>query len=176
MLKGVNMNKIAYLTMMFFLCMSTAALAETEVVISEKNRFGGMTKKITYAEQDNNYKAGIQQIIDYYDRYGNRRKIEIYTSRSHSQKSALDMIIHYESTGRVFEIYPSDKELGREKISKLISYYNKNDKLEKKEYYFAKDSPVSKLGVDKRVIYYDDAGGATRVEHLDKYGKRVIPE
>jgi len=175
-LKGVNMNKIAYLTMMLFLCMSTAALAETEVVISKKNKFGGITKKTKYSEQDDSYKAGIQQTIDYYDSHGNRRKIEIYTSGSHSQKLDLDMIIHYKSTGRVLEVYPSDKETGREKISKLVSHYSENDKLQKREYYFAKDSPVSKLGVDKRVIYYDAAGGATRVEHIDKSGKRVIPQ
>jgi hypothetical protein len=86
------------------------------------------------------------------------------------------MIIHYKSTGRVLEVYPSDKETGREKISKRVSHYSKNDKLQKREYYFAKDSPVSKLGVDKRVIYYDDAGGTARVEHIDKYGKRVMPQ
>ena len=175
-MKGVNMNKIAYLTMMFFLCMSTTALAETEVVISKKNKFGGITKKIKYSEQDDSYKAGIQQTIDYYDSHGNRRKIEIYKSRSHSQKLNLDMIIHYKSTGRVLEVYPSDKETGKEKISKRVSHYSKNAKLKKREYYFAKDSPVSKLGVDKRVIYYDDAGGTARVEHLDKYGKRVMPQ
>ena len=173
---GVNTNKIAYLTMMFFLCISTAALAETEIVISKKNRFGGITKKIKYSEQDDSYKAGIKQTIDYYDRQGNRRKIEIYKSRSHSQKLDLDMIIHYKSTGRVFEVYLSDKETGREKISKRVSHYGKDDKLQKREYYFDKDSPVSKLGVDKRIIYYDDAGGATRIEHLDKSGKRVLPQ
>ena len=162
--------------MMFLLCMSTGALAETEVVISKKNRFGGITKKIKYSEQDDSYKAGIQQTIDYYDSQGNRRKIEIYTSRSHSQKLDLDMIIHYKSTGRVFEVYPPDKETGREKISKFVSYYSKDHKLQKREYYFDKDSPVSKLGVDKRVIYYDDAGGATRVEHINKSGKRVMPQ
>jgi len=162
--------------MMFLLCMSTGALAETEVVISKKNRFGGITKKIKYSEQDDSYKAGIQQTIDHYDSQGNRRKIEIYTSRSHSQKLDLDMTIHYKSTGRVFEVYPPDKETGREKISKFVSYYSKDHKLQKREYYFDKDSPVSKLGVDKRVIYYDDAGGATRVEHIDKSGKRVMPQ
>ena len=124
------MNRIAYLTMMFLLCISTTALAETEVVISKKNKFGGITKKIKYAEQDDSYKAGIQQTIDYYDSQGNRRKIEIYKSRSPSQKLDLDMIIHYKSTGKVFEIYPSDKETGREKISKRVSHYSKNDKLQ----------------------------------------------
>lgn len=176
MVKDMQIDVIAYLAMVLFLCMSIIALAETEVVISKKNRFGGITKKIKYSEQDDSYKAGIQQTIDYYDSQGNRRKIEIYTSRSHSQKLDLDMIIHYKSTGRVFEVYPPDKETGREKISKFVLYYSKDDKLQKREYYFDKDSPVSKLGVDKRVIYYDDAGGATRVEHIDKSGKRVMPQ
>ena len=175
-LKGFNLNTIAYLTMMFFLCISTVALAETEVVISKKNKFGGITKRIKYSEQDDSYKAGIQQVIDYYDSQGNRRKIEIYISGSHSQKLDLDMIIHYKSTGRVLEVYPSDKETGKEKISRRVSHYSKDDKLQKREYYFDKDSPVSKLGVDKRVIYYDDTGGATRVEHLDKSGERVLPQ
>ena len=175
-LKDLNMSRIAYLTMIFLLCMSTIALAETEIVISKKNKFGGITKKIKYFEQDDSYKAGIQQTIDYYDSQGNRRKIEIYKSRSHSQKLDLDMIIYYKSTGRVFEVYSPEKEMGREKISKRVSHYSKDDKLQKREYYFDRESPVSKLGVDKRVIYYDDAGGATRVEHIDKSGKRVMPQ
>jgi hypothetical protein len=176
MLKDLNMNKIVYLTMMLSLCISTAALAETEFVISKKNKFGGITKKIKYSEQDDSYKAGIQQVIDYYDSQGNRRKIEIYRRRRHSRRLDLDMIIHYKSTGRVLEVYSPDKEMGREKVSKRVSHYSKDDKLQKREYYFDKDSPISKLGVDKRVIYYDDAGGATRVEHLDKSGKRVMPQ
>ena len=175
-MKDLNMSRIAHLTMIFLLCMSAIALAETEIVISKKNEFGGITKKIKYFEQDDSYKAGIQQTIDYYDSQGNRRKIEIYTRRSHSQKLDLDMIIHYKSTGRVFEVYSPDKEMGREKVSKRVSHYSKDDKLQKREYYFDKDSPVSKLGVDKRVIYYDDAGEVTRVEHIDKSGKRVIPQ
>ena len=174
--RNIHIDVVAYITMVLFLCMSAAAFAETEVVISKKNSFGGITKKINYSEQDASYKAGIKQVIDYSDGHGNKRKIEIYTSKKHSRKLDLDMIIHYESTGRVFEFFPSDKETGREKISKSVSYYDKNDKLQKREYYFDEDSPVSKLGVDKRIIYYDDAGGATKVEHLDKSGKRVMPQ
>lgn len=175
MVKDVYLDVIAYLTMVLFLCMSTAALAETEVVISKKNRFGGITKKINYSEQDDSYKAGIKQVIDYSDSHGNKRKIEIYTSKKHSQKLDLDMIINYNSTGRVFEFFPSASETGVEGVSKLVLHYNKKNKLRKREYYFAKGSPVSKLGVYKRVIYYDEAGGVTRVEHLDKIGKKVMP-
>jgi len=176
MVKGVNMNKIAYLTMIFFLCMSIAASAETEIVISKKNSFGGITKKINYSEEDHSYKAGIKQVMDYSDSHGNKRKIEIYTSKKNSQKLDLDMIIHYKSTGRVFEFFPSDKETGGQGVSKLVLYYNEKDKLQKREYYFAKGSPVSELGVYRRVIYYDEAGGVTRVEHFDKNGKKVMPQ
>jgi hypothetical protein len=156
--------------------MSAAALAETEVVISKKNSFGGITKKINYSEQDSSYKAGIKQVIDYSDGHGNKRKIEIYTSKKHSQKLDLDMIIHYKSTGRVFEFFPSDKETGGQGVSKLILYYSGKDKLQKREYYFAKGSPLLEFGVYKRVIYYDEAGGVTKVEHFDKIGKKVMPQ
>jgi hypothetical protein len=47
---------------------------------------------------------------------------------------------------------------------------------EKKEFYFTKGSLLSRLGVFKRVIYYDEAGGVTRVEHFDKIGKKVMPQ
>ena len=174
--KNIYIDVVAYITMVLFLCMSAAAFAETEVVISKKNSFGGITKKINYSEQDASYKAGIKQVIDYSDSNGNKRKIEIYTSEKNSQKLDLDMIIHYKSTGRVVEFIPSDNETGVQGVSKLILYYNEKDKLQKREYYFAKGSPVSELGVYKRVIYYDETGGVTRVEHFDKIGKKVMPQ
>jgi len=155
--------------------MGTAALAETKVVISKKNIFGGITRKTIYSEQDASYRAGIRQVIDYSDSHGNKRKIEIYTSKKHSQKLDLDMIIHYESTGRVVEFIPSDNETGVEGVSKLVLYYSDKDKLQKREYYFTKGSPVSELGVYKRVIYYDETGVVTGVEHFDRNGKKVMP-
>ena len=132
MVKDIQIDIIAYLAMVLFLCMSTVALAETEVVISKKNRFGGITKKINYSAQDHQYKAGIQQVVDYSDSHGNKRKIEIYTSKEHSQKLDLDMMIHYNSTGRVVELFSSDKEAGGQGVSKLALYYNRRKKLKKK--------------------------------------------
>src|SRR5210317_308278 len=167
MVKDVQIDVIAYFAMVLFLCMSTIALAETEVVISKKNRFGGITKKINYSAQDDQYKAGIQQVIDYSDSHGNKRKIEIYTGKEHSQKLDLDMIIHYRSTGRVIELFSSDNETGVQGVSKVVLYCNLRNILQKREYYFAKGSPLSKLGVYKRVIHYDETGRVTRVEHLD---------
>ncbi|MDH3929658.1 MAG: hypothetical protein OEV22_17140 [Deltaproteobacteria bacterium] len=176
MVKDVQIDVIAYFAMVLFLCMSTIALAETEVVISKKNRFGGITKKINYSAQDDQYKAGIQQVIDYSDSHGNKRKIEIYTGKEHSQKLDLDMIIHYRSTGRVIELFSSDNETGVQGVSKVVLYCNLRNILQKREYYFAKGSPLSKLGVYKRVIHYDETGRVTRVEHLDKFDKRVMPQ
>ena len=176
MVKDVQIDVIAYFAMVLFLCMSTIALAETEVVISKKNRFGGITKKINYSAQDDQYKAGIQQVIDYSDSHGNKRKIEIYTGKEHSQKLDLDMIIHYRSTGRVIELFPSDNETGVQGVSKVVLYCNLRNILQKREYYFARGSPLSKLGVYKRVIHYDETGRVTRVEHLDKFDKRVMPQ
>ena len=176
MVKDVQINLITFLAIVLFLCMSTIALAETEVVISKKNKFGGITKKINYSAQDDQYKAGIQQVIDYSDSHGNKRKLEIYTGKEHSQKLYLDMIIHYKSTGRVIELFPSDNETGVQGASKVVLYCNLRNILQKREYYFATGSPLSKLGVYKRVIHYDETGRVTRVEHLDKFDKRVMPQ
>lgn len=176
MVKDVQINLITFLAIVLFLCMSTIALAETEVVISKKNKFGGITKKINYSAQDDQYKAGIQQVIDYSDSHGNKRKLEIYTGKEHSQKLYLDMIIHYKSTGRVIELFPSDNETGVQGVSKVVLYCNLRNILQKREYYFATGSPLSKLGVYKRVIHYDETGRVTRVEHLDKFDKRVMPQ
>jgi hypothetical protein len=93
-----------------------------------------MTKKINYSDQDDNYKAGINQVIEYSDSHGNKRKIEIYTSKEHSQKLNLDMIIHYNSTGRIVELFSSDEETRRQGVSKLALYYNRTNKLKKKEF------------------------------------------
>ena len=176
MVKDVQIHIIAYLEMVLFLCMSTIALAETEVVLSKKNRFGGITKKVNYSAQDDQYKEGIQQVIEYSDRHGHKRKIEIYTGKEHSQKLVLDMIINFKSTGRVIELFPSDNETGVQGVSKVVLYCNLRNILQKREYYFATGSPLSKLGVYKRVIHYDETGRVTRVEHLDKFDKRVMPQ
>jgi hypothetical protein len=175
-MKDIQIDVIAYLAMFLFLCMSTVTLAETEVVISKKNRFGGMTKKINYSDQDDNYKAGINQVIEYSGSHGNKRKIEIYTSKEHSQKLDLDMIIHYNSTVRVVELFSSDEETGGLGVSKLALYYNRTNKLKKKEFYFTKVSPLSKLGIYKRVIYYDETGRVNRVEHLNKLDMKVMAQ
>ena len=176
MVKDVQINLITFLAIVLFLCMSTIALAETEVVISKKNKFGGITKKINYSAQDDQYKAGTQQVIDYSDSHGNKRKLEIYTGKEHSQKLHLDMIIHYKSTGRVIELFPSDNETGVQGVSKVVLYCNLRNILQKREYYFATGSPLSKLRVYTRVIHYDETGRVTRVEHLDKFDKRVMPQ
>lgn len=176
MTKDIQIEVIAYLAMALFLCISTVALAKTEVVISKKNRFGGMTKKINYSDQDDNYKAGIKQVIEYSDSHGNKRKIEFYTRKKHSPTFNLYMIIHYKSTGKIVELFPSDKESGGQKVFKLVFYYNEMNKLHKREDYFIKGSPILELGIFKRVIYYDEAGGVTGIEHFDKIGKKVMPQ
>jgi len=176
MVKDVQIDMIASLAIVLFLYMNTVALGETKVVISKKNRFGGITEKISYSDQDDSYKAGIRQVIKYSDSHGNKRRIEIYTTKKHSQTLDLDMIIHYKSTGRVVELFPSNKESGGQGVSKLVLYYNEMDKMHMREDYFIKGSPILELGVFKRVIYYDEAGGVTRVEHFDKIGKKVMPQ
>ena len=176
LVKDVQIHTIAYLAMVLFLCMSTIALAETEVVLSKKNRFGGITKKVNYSAQDDQYKEGIQQVIEYLDRHGHKQKIEIYTGKEHSQKLVLDMIINFKRTGRVIELFPSDNETGVQGVSKVVLYCNQRSILQKREYYFATGSPLSKLGIHKRVIHYDETGKVTRVEHLDKFDKRVMPQ
>ena len=60
----------------------------------------------------------------------------------------------------------------------MVNYYDQNNLLYKREYYLRKESVFAKLGVYKRVVYYDNKGRKTESEDLDKVGnvKKVTLE
>ena len=55
----------------------------------------------------------------------------------------------------------------------MVNYYDQNNLLYKREYYLRKESVFSKLGVYKRVVYYDNKGRKTDTEDLDRVGKVI---
>ena len=55
----------------------------------------------------------------------------------------------------------------------MVNYYDKNGLLYEREYYLRKESVVARLGVYKRVIYYDENGRETESKDLDRLGNVI---
>jgi hypothetical protein len=58
----------------------------------------------------------------------------------------------------------------------MVSYFDNNDRLEKREYYLNEDTVAGKLGVYKRVVHYDSKGKIDYVQDLDRLDNPVLIE
>jgi hypothetical protein len=58
----------------------------------------------------------------------------------------------------------------------MVSYFDNNDRLEKREYYLNEDTVAGKLGVYKRVVNYDSMGKIDHVQDLDRLDNPVFIE
>ena len=61
------MNKISCLTLIWLFCLNIPVFAATEKVVLHNNKFGGITKLITYFNETEYNKDGIQKIIYHYE-------------------------------------------------------------------------------------------------------------
>jgi hypothetical protein len=151
--------------------------AETENVISDNNKFGGITKLVTYLSENEYNKNGIQKIIYHYDNQKQAKLIEILATKDYSTKvGSYKTSINYREKGRIIEIFHTDIQAVETGYSKLVLYLSDSNKLEKQEYYFAEKSPIGMLGIYKRVIYYGSSGEITKVIHFDKVGNIAMIE
>jgi hypothetical protein len=133
--------------------------AETENVILDNNKFGGITKLVTYFNENAYNKDGIQKIIHHYDNRGHEKLVEIFATNDYSTKVGLyKTLIYYKEKGRMIEIFSTDIQTAEKGYFKLVLHLN------------TEKSPIAMLGIYKRVIYYDSSGEITKVIHLDKVG------
>jgi hypothetical protein len=58
----------------------------------------------------------------------------------------------------------------------MVSYFDKNNRLEKREYYLNEETKAGKLGVYKRVVHYDGKGNIDYVQDLDRLDNPVLIE
>jgi len=145
--------------------------AETENIISDNNKFGGITKVVTYVNKKQYKKNGIHKIIYHYDKRKLEKLIEVIATSDYSTKvGSYKTLIYYKEKGRIIEIFFTDIQAAEKGYVKQVLYLSDSNKLEKQEYYFAEKSPIAMLGIYKRVIYYDSSGEITKVIHLDKVG------
>ena len=165
------MNKTIYFILIWLFCTNFPVFAETENVISENNRFGGITKIVTDSNVNEHNKNGIRQIIYHYDNKGHEKLVEILATDEYSAKVGLyKTLIYYKEKGRMIELFSTDIQTAEKGYFKLVLHLSHSNKLEKQEYYFTEKSPIGMLGIYKRVIYYDNSGEITKVLHLDKVG------
>lgn len=171
------MKKIICLILIWLSCTNMPVFAETENVISDNNKFGGITKIVTYLKEKEYNKNGIQKIIYHYDNRKQEKLIEILATSDYSTKvGSYKTSIYYKEKGRIIEIFSTDIQAAEKGYSKLVLYLSDSNKLEKQEYHFTEKSPIGMLGIYKRVIYYGSSGEITKVIHFDKVGNIAMIE
>jgi len=169
------MKMTALLTLGLLFCLSTTAVASWEEVISKNNEYGGLTKQIVYSEEDPDFKKGIYKIVASYDNEGNMKKMEIHATEGHANEAGwYKKVMYYWARKKVSEAYSTDSDSLKYGFHRMASYYDKDDTLEKREYYLNKNTSAAKLGVYKRVVHYDDKGKVTYVEDVDRRGNLVL--
>jgi len=169
------MKQIYYVIFTVVLLTSTAVYAGKEETIHENNEYGGLIKQITYSEGEVNYKKGMNKIFIFYDNEGNKKKLEFYATDAFAENVGWHKkITYYWGKRKINEIYSTDSDSKKYGFYKMASYYNKNNLLEKREYYLKEDSLAAQLGVYKRVVYYDSKGRETKVEDVDRMGNVVV--
>jgi hypothetical protein len=169
------MKKAAPFTVGLFFCLNAIAMASTEQVISRHNEYGGLTKQIIYSEKDPDFSKGMYKIVASYDNEGSKKKMEIYATEKHSNEAGwYKKVIYYWERKKVSEAYSTDSDSLKYGFHRMISFYDKNNTLEKREYYLNKNTTAAKLGVYKRVVHYDKNGKVTYVEDLDYRGSPVL--
>jgi hypothetical protein len=169
------MKKAALFTMGLFFYLNAIAMAATEQVISRHNEYGGLTKQIIYAEKDPDFSKGMYKIVASYDNEGSKKKMEIYATEKHSNEAGwYKKVIYYWERKKISEAYSTDSDSLKYGFHRMVSFYDKNNILEKREYYLNKNTTAAKLGVYKRVVHYDKNGKVTYVEDLDDRGNPVL--
>jgi len=171
------MNKISCLALIWIFCVNIPVFAATEKVALNDNKFGGITKVISYFANDNYYNKGVKKRVTYYDNRNREKVIEIYQTRDYSEKVGIyKTLIHNKKNGRTITILFTNIQAAKNGYSKLVLHLSTSNKLKKREYIFNKNSPIAMLGIYKRVIYYDSGGEITKVIHLDKVGNIAMVE
>ena len=171
------MRRIILCVILLSLGTHGTAAAEAERVLFENNEYGGVTKEIIYSEGDAHFKKGMYKVIASYDKEGNKKKMEVYATAGYSEeKGWYKKVIYYWGRKKISEAYSTDADSIKYGFSRMVSYFDRNNRLEKREYYLNEDTEAGKLGVYKRVVHYDSKGNVDYVQDLDRLDNPVLIE
>ena len=167
------MKATGYFAVVLFLCLTATAFGKEESTLKD-NEYGGITKVVTFSEKDAEYKKGIKKIVTAYDEMKNKIMVEVYATKIHIEKEGWDKTTtYYWGETRIGEVHSTDSHSEVYGFDKMVNFYDKNNLLYKREYYLRKESVAAKLGVYKRVVYYDNNGRKTESEALDRVGNII---
>jgi hypothetical protein len=103
--------------------------------------------------------------------------MEVYATGGYSGKKGwYKKVIYYWGRKKISEAYSTDADSTKYGFSRMVSYFDNNDRLEKREYYLNEDTVAGKLGVYKRVVHYDSKGKIDYVQDLDRLDNPVLIE
>ena len=167
------MRRIAYLSLILFICMNLSAFGG-ERVIFQDNEYGGITEKITYSKEDAEYKEGFYKKTVSYDKKGNPKSIELYATKAHTDEQGwYRSITYFWGKTKIGEVYATDSHAEEYGFHKMVVYLDTDEKVSKREYILREDTVGAKQGIYKRVIHYDSDGRRTKAINLDKLGNVV---
>jgi hypothetical protein len=167
------MGKTGYLAVVIFFCLTATAFGKKESVLQD-NEYGGITKVVVFSEKDAEYRKGIQKIVTAYDAKKTKIMVEVHATPISSEREGWDKTVTYYWGGTsIGEVYSTDSHSETYGFDRMVNYYDKNGVLYEREYYLRKESVVARLGVYKRVIYYDENGRETESKDLDRLGNLI---
>ena len=127
-----------------------------------------------FSEKDAEYRKGIQKIVTAYDAKKTKIMVEVHATPISSEREGWDKTVTYYWGGTsIGEVYSTDSHSETYGFDRMVNYYDKNGVLYEREYYLRKESVVARLGVYKRVIYYDENGRETESKDLDRLGNLI---
>jgi len=172
--RTVNMRRGDFISLALFFCVATTACVQSNVTILKDNEYGGVTKVITYSEEDDEYKRGTREKISSYNAKGDIVKTEIRATKDLAEREGWEAkITYYWGKSKIDEVYSTESESTVSGFYQVVDTIGKHGKLSKREFYIRPTSVIGTLGVYERVIHYDANGNQTRFEDLDRLGNPV---
>lgn len=169
---------IACLILFAAFCAATA-YAERKTIKEEHNKFGGKTEEEVYSRGDDEYKEGIERIVEHYDGSGKIAKIESYYLDDKAKKDGVYKREQYyknelfeRSKLTKAEFYYTEPYARREGIEKSETFYDKHERKERSEFYYT-DKYTKKKLIAKMEVFYDSEGRPTKQVYYDQYGRII---
>ncbi len=142
------------------------SLGSTEIVISQKNEYGGQTIETTYSKNDNQFDRLLRDVT-FLDEYKNIVKVEyFYTTKAVDMNGVSRAIIHVVHNSKIImqENYYVDNSANKLGLNKMILHYDNDEKLTKLEsHYNAKSARIR--GFYNATLYVE-SGESSRIEYL----------
>lgn len=145
-------------------------------IIDKRNEYGGQTVEETYSPGEDQDKAGLMRLVQYFDANERILRLASHFNDDHALIDGVQRSVQYFDnkfyrTGirtRV-EFYYTDDYAAREGLTKAIQYCDEDEKRTKIEYFYT-DAYAKKRQIFRLEVLYDLQGNILKRTYSDKDG------